>query len=484
MRPKLLAIVATLLSAILFWFGTGLRPHWWCLWISSAPVLLVAPHLFFSIAWISAFLAFSFGGLNSWSYLRHTVSLPIPIFIMAITAPGFVFSIAVILFRRFIIREQPIAAALVFPAVWVAFEFAFASLSADGTWGNLAYTQLDFLPVVQLAALTGVWGISFVVLLFSASIAAVSYAQRRWRILLMFALLFSGLLGWGAWRAHTVAASKSVNVGLISSDLPDNIFPREDKTGIELARRYADRINAMAARGAAIVVLPEKIASLSDAAVTEADAIFATAARRNNLYLIYGVDHRTGDKTYNQARLFAPNGDLIAAYDKHHLVPVFERRDTPGSERKLLPLTFGLTALTICKDMDFPLLSRQYSSDGAAIMLVPAWDFGVDRWLHDRMAIMRGVEGGFSIARAAKEGFLTLSDNRGRVLVEQNTQELPFAEMVGSIPVDHENTAYTRFGNWFGWLNLVLLTVLITFLATGLMDHPGEETVALTAGRS
>jgi apolipoprotein N-acyltransferase len=481
MRRKLLAIAVTFLSAMLFWFGTGLHPHWWYLWIAPVPVLLVAPRLHFSIASISAFFAFSLGGLNSWSYLRHTVSLPLAICIVAITAPALVFAAAVILFRRFMLREQPIAAALVFPAAWVAFEFMLASLSANGTWGNLAYTQLDFLPVVQLAAFTGVWGISFVVLLFSASIAAAVCTQNRWRLLLAFALLFPALLGWGAWRAESVPASKSVNIGLISSDLQGNIFPREDHSGIELARKYADRVEALTARGAAVVVVPEKIASLSDVAVTEADAIFATAARRNRLYLVYGIDHRTGDKIFNQARLFAPSGDLIAVYDKHHLVPVFERGNTPGSDRKLLSLNLGLTALAICKDMDFPLLSRQYGSDGAAIMLVPAWDFTVDRWLHSRMAIMRGVEGGFSIARAAKQGLLTLSDNRGRVLGERTTQELPFAEMVGSIPVAHENTAYTRFGDWFGWLDLVLLAGLIAFLATRLTKS-GRETVRLARG--
>src|ERR1700693_4911679 len=147
MKRKLLAIAVTFLSAMLFWFGTGLRPHWVYLWIAPVPVLLVAPRLPFSIASISAFFAFSFGGLNSWSYLRHTVSLPLAICIVAMTVPALVFAAAVILFRRFMLREQPIAAALVFPAAWVAFEFTLASLSAKGTWGNLVSNTLDFLPV-------------------------------------------------------------------------------------------------------------------------------------------------------------------------------------------------------------------------------------------------------------------------------------------------------------------------------------------------
>jgi apolipoprotein N-acyltransferase len=56
--------------------------------------------------------------------------------------------------------------------------------------------------------------------------------------------------------------------------------------------------------------------------------------------------------------------------------------------------------MTICKDMDFPGLSREYGQDDTALLLVPAWDFELDGWLHGRMAILRGVESGFSIARA------------------------------------------------------------------------------------
>jgi hypothetical protein len=49
--------------------------------------------------------------------------------------------------------------------------------------------------------------------------------------------------------------------------------------------------------------------------------------------------------------------------------------------------------------MDFPALSREYAADGANLMLVPAWDFNVDGWLHSRMAVLRAVENGFALAR-------------------------------------------------------------------------------------
>jgi apolipoprotein N-acyltransferase len=127
--------------------------------------------------------------------------------------------------------------------------------------------------------------------------------------------------------------------------------------------------------------------------------------------------------------------------------------------------------------MDFPLLSRQYANDGAGLLLVPAWDFIVDGRLHDRMAILRGVESGFSIARVAKQGLLTLTDDRGRVLAEsssaaqlQNASD-PFTTLTGSISVRNEPTIYARTGDWFAWLNLAF--AVLFFLPIGRENGQG-----------
>lgn len=93
-------------------------------------------------------------------------------------------------------------------------------------------------------------------------------------------------------------------------------------------------------------------------------------------------------------------------------------------------------------------------------MLVPAWDFRVDWIAHGHAALMRGVEDGFSVARAAKYGSLYISDNRGRILAEVMSDSAPFATLVAEVPVTHAATPYLLFGNWFAWL--ALLGALVT----------------------
>jgi apolipoprotein N-acyltransferase len=151
---------------------------------------------------------------------------------------------------------------------------------------------------------------------------------------------------------------------------------------------------------------------------------------------------------------------LKANYDKHHLIPGLEP-ERPGHKRVILDQPSGCWGLQICKDMDFPQLSREYAAGRADLLLIPAWDFNVDRWLHSRMAMLRAVESGFALARSARNGLLSLSDNRGRVIAETATVPARFASMSGKLNVAREETFYARSGDWFAWLCVATSVVLI-----------------------
>ena len=117
-------------------------------------------------------------------------------------------------------------------------------------------------------------------------------------------------------------------------------------------------------------------------------------------------------------------------------------------------------------------------------MLVPAWDFNLDRAWHGHIAIMRGVEDGFSVVRAAKQGLLTVSDNRGRILAEQRSDAAPFATLLAGVPAGHSPTLYVLGGNWFAWLALALaaFTVVQLFrLRKAAVVHPSKADRAVPA---
>ena len=455
--------VALVLSAAAFYFGTGLHPIWWLTWLAPLPALLIAPRVSRWTAFGVTFVAFTLGALNVWSYDRIVTPLWLTIFILIV--PSLVFAFIVSAHRGFVLRGQTLRAAFSLPVLWSAVEYLAEFRSVHSTWGNLAYTQMNCLPLIQIASITGIWSISFIVLLFPSTVAALlapatALPNSRRNVALTAAAIFIIVFGYGFYRLATAPTSPRVTVALISTDT--RLSP-QGPAAVNLVRCYVSQIPALAAQGAKVIVLPEKIARIKGDDLAQADVILEQAARESHVTILVSFEHQPN---LHEARLYSPDGSLEGTYEKHHMLPRFESHLLPGTAR--LPFdrpsddgTAGKWGVEICKDMDFPLLARQYSNDGARLMLVPTWDFVADGWLHGRMAILRGVESGLSIARSVKQGILTLSDSRGRVLAFRVTGAPGFDILTGTLPLGSGATFYDRTGDWFAWVNLALAVVLL-----------------------
>jgi apolipoprotein N-acyltransferase len=457
-------LVAVAVSGALLWFGTGLHPVWWLTWIAPVPVLCLAPRVGRWPAQVAAWLAWTIGGLNEWSYLRSVVPL-LPA-LGVIVGPALVFGFAVMTWRGLVLRGSLARAAVAFASTWVVFEFALQRLSPHSTFGSIAYSQLNCLPILQVASVVGLTGISFLLFLIPGTIAAVASGRgtRRGKFALAGGVvaMLAAIVAWGAWRLEVAPLQQGtaprLMVGLVASDAPQDLSPELPADQERLFAQYAAQADQLIARGAQVVVVPEKIAKVPDASISVVDGAIGAAAR-NGAIIVTGVERWTPSAKLNEARVYA-FGRLQATYEKHHMLPAFEGNLLPGTTRTILQQPSGKWGVEICKDMDFPALSRQYGNDGAGLVLVPAWDFVVDGWLHDRMAVMRGVESGFSIARAAKQGLLTVSDDRGRVLAELHSDSTDFAALLAAAPVRHDETLYDRLGDWFAWLNVLAFVVI------------------------
>src|SRR5262252_3256522 len=425
------AVAAILASGLGLFFGTGLHPVWSLTWIAPIPVLVAAARLSRGWTFATAFVTWLLGGLNMWNYFHETLEIPLIPVILFSSGPALVFACVVLVYRRFL-RVAAWQAALIFPTLWVTYEFVSARLSPHSTWGNISYSQMNFLAVLQIASVTGIWGISFCLFLFAATVSVLLSGARvrgtrGWLAAATFVWLVL-VIGFGGWRllSHD-PTQNTVMVGLVASDLRENIITVKPEDTIRLMRSYADEAQILAAQGAKIVI---------------------------------GVIHPTTGGRWNEARLYAPNGE-IRTYEKHHMLPAFESDLTVGTSRTEWDESSGHWGMEICKDMDFPELSREYGNDGTALLIVPAWDFVADGWLHGRMAMLRGVESGFTIVRAPKHGILTVTDDTGRVLAERVTGAEPFTSLVAAAPVRHSDTVYARLGDWFALLNVGMAAFLL-----------------------
>jgi apolipoprotein N-acyltransferase len=477
MRSRRLFVIAVagVLTAALVYLGTGLHPVWWALWLAPVPVLAIAPRLHAATAFLLGAIAWLIGETNQWNYIRHVIELPLQIAILSLVVPAVVFGLGVLFVRRFLRRGSLYLAAIAFPVYWVTYEYLNATASPHGTWGNLAYTQMDCLPEIQIAAITGIWGISFIVFLFAGTVAAllsgVGKPGQRRAVAITAGFVVCAALALGTWRVRSNPPAQSVAVTLIAKDVPMSVYLGSEEQALRLLGEYAAEIPRTTPAGTQVVVLPEKIGRISETALAEVDSLYSSTASATGAAIVLGLVRKTPSGAFNSSRLYSPDGKLEANYDKHHLIPGVEP-EKPGDKRVVLDEPSGHWGLQICKDMDFPKLSREYAAEGANLLLVPAWDFNLDGWLHARMALLRAVENGFALARSARNGLLTLSDNRGRILAEAATAPDRIVSVTGQVTVSRERTFYARTGDWFAWL---CVASFVSMLAVQLFAMAGRS---------
>ncbi len=464
------AVIALALSALCQWFGSGLDPIWCLAWIAPVPLMVAAPRLGPWTAFAVAAIAHGIGDLNTWKYASI---IPLPFHLLIVIAPAAAWGGSIVLFRRLARMGRPVGALLAVPVAWTGFAYLWELASPHGTFFDLAYTQMNFLPIIQIAAVTGLLGIGFCLLLASSAASLLlvrGTAGESAAAVSMATVLLAVVIGYGARRANSKPPSARVTIGLLASDAPGNLGARTPEASLKLFRTYLAQVPGLVAKGARVVVMPEHLGAFVDEAhggnASQLDTLFGEAAQESGIYILVGVDAlETNGVSRNQSRIYSPDGRLAGIYNKHHLLPGYESVFSPGTQTTVVATPEGRWGLEICKDLDFPALSREYGRAAVGLMLVPALDFGVDGWLHSRMAVLRGVESGFSVARSAAFGRLTLTDDRGRVLGEADAQSAPFAELVAPIPVRHDPTLFDRFGNWFAWLDLAALVCLMVFQA-------------------
>ncbi len=460
-RRVMEAVAAILATAVLFYFGNGLNPWWPLMWFAPVPVLLCALRTNWWAAGALAVAAMLLGNLNLWSYLTKTLGMPWSAWAGIVSVESVVFAAGVLLFRALVLRGLVWSGLVALPAVWVANEYVRNLVTPHGSAGSLAYSQLQFLPFLQLASITGPWGMTFVLLLFPAAIAIGLHLRRgapkrAVRVIGAGVTVVAAVLIFGAVRLSMPEGQK-VTVGLIASDEKGNATVNDPGADTErLFRDYAQGAKALAAKGARAIVIPEKLGVTLQGKSAGTDAVLQAVADESGATVVAGVVHVDGAVKYNEARVYVPHS-AMQRYDKQHMLPPFESSLKPGTTLTVLQRGQQKWGVAICKDMDFTSPARLYGEAGVGLMLVPAWDFVVDRSWHGHIAVMRGVEDGFSIVRAAKGGFLTVSDDRGRIVGEAMSNSAPFATLLVEVPVAHRGTIYQALGDWFAWVAIGLL---------------------------
>lgn len=393
---------------------------------------------------------------------------------------------------------------LVLPAVATAMEFLGGRLQPFGSFGAVAYTQVGFLGLVQVAAVAGLPGIAFLLYLPAALVHWMrafrpSPAELRWAGL-GGAVLLLAAAGLGTARLHRDGGDAAgVPVAVVSSPLHGRLsellapaYATGDPAAVDWNQALhqgelttADllrRTQRAAQAGARIIVWPETAAIVAAESESALTRTAGALARNHRVYLALAlgvVRHRArpwpaGDGALdNKVLLIDPRGQVAAEYRKGVAVPGPEAEllVPEAGDIQVITTPYGRVAMAICFDLDFPHLMRRAA--GADLVLVPAEDWRGITPYHSDMARLRAIEGGYSLVRATRYGRSLAADARGRLLAAQEDSPWPEADplLLAQVPLRAVRTLYARTGDAFGWLT-VAASLLLGLGALGRRRRP------------
>jgi apolipoprotein N-acyltransferase len=371
------------------------------------------------------------------------------------------------------------------PALWVLLEYLRSLTRFGFTWGFLSDALSPYPELIQIASVTGAWGLSALIVLVNFLLYR-ALRERR----LLYSIFAMGLIaldwGWGAYQlARSLPEGQPLRVAIVHSNVPQRA--RSDPAQLlDLQNLYLSQLDQLSSGSVDLVLLPESIVPAYLLRQEELLQPYQEQARRLHASLIVGTIDYRDEKLFNAAALIAPDGTVSDLYDKVQLVPFsteyfplieFLRRFglenligplplgalTPGDGFRPLLLPQGVKLATpICFESIFAQISRAFVSNGAQAILIitnDAWFKGskaLDQ--HFAKAIFRAVETGRFTVQAANGGISGVIDPWGRVLHATRSQEAQVLQE--TILLQDRATLYVQLGDWVVYLSFVVLLVL------------------------
>ncbi|MCX7786735.1 MAG: apolipoprotein N-acyltransferase [Spirochaetes bacterium] len=421
-------------------------------------------------------------------------------------------------------RVKPLYRFVLVASLFTLFEYARSSGFLGYPWGLLGASQYQWPVVLQVAEITGVWGVSFLLFLWNAALAELwteswEESSQRVRAILFSALLVVGALvygGWilkedmGLWTPSLPMKGGSVRIALIQQ----NTDPRKDeyRKTFEVLKRLTDEVLRSKESPVDLVVWSETAFvpnlrrwSREDPEKFELARLvrdFLAYQKTLGTYLITGNDDyeivsKAGSeevrKNYNAAVFFAPDGSIQGVYHKNKLVPfteyfpyekefpwVYKALQSfdvhfwePGTEQTVFQHPQFRFSTPICFEDVFPNLVRKFVLNGADLIVNISNDYWsltpVEGKQHAIHSVLRAIENRRPLLRATASGWTLYSDPYGRIqsslpLYEEGALlvEVPLGEVLqGRV---EGQTFYTRYGDWFPlWCGgVIFLLILLT----------------------
>jgi len=386
---------------------------------------------------------------------------------------------------NYISGRSRLPALVIVPFLWVTLDVIRTKLPILGfPWSSLGYSQYKFLPLIQIADLTGIYGISFLVAAVNSSIFDVVFywpkkmreepLLPRWPLTLSIIILLvtiTGILFYGYEKLSESSRSRSIKVSVVQGNIPQD-KKWDAKFQKEVIDTYKRLSLSVSGRSPDLIVWPETAVPFIfgyDQTLTQDIISFQ---KQLGSYLLFGsMLAKDDDQLSNSAVLLSPDGTIVSTYDKIHLVPYgeyvplrnlfpFIEKITvgigdflPGEEPVVMQTPFARIGTLICYEIIFPGLARKFVDRDANVLATITNDAWFGRtsapYQHFYMAVFRAVENRVPVVRAANTGISGFIDSRGRII--RKSDIFVEAALTENIAIGNKKSFYTKHGDLFAY---------------------------------
>ncbi len=377
-----------------------------------------------------------------------------------------------------------------FPFLWTGFEFVRAFAMTGFPWASLGHSQYRTLPLIQIADVTGVYGVSFLIALANVvlyrmlrGVVGKDSAPYPTRSAIVLLLLMVLTLGYGFNRLNSKESGELQRVVLVQGNIPQDVKwdPEFQETTVGIYERLSRKA---CSSGGSLVIWPESaLPFYLQAEEKYANRVKALAGELNSCMVVGSpAFEKDGARVryLNSAFLLAPDGEVLGRSDKIHLVPFGEyvplQRLLPFVSKlvagigdfspgeRIVPLNTGRgeIGVLVCFEGIFPELARAYVQAGSRLLVNitnDAW-FGRSSapYQHLSMTVFRAVENRVPLVRAANTGISAAIDSKGHIL--GMTPLFQEAFLTAEVNMGTGRTVYTRYGDVFAWFCLAVSAVI------------------------
>jgi apolipoprotein N-acyltransferase len=392
------------------------------------------------------------------------------------------------------VRRFGVSGVYVAPACWVAFEWVRSWLFGGFPWVMLGTSQARVEPIVQVASLVGLYGLSALVALVSTSAAAMALSRRTLHLKVAggVAALVGAIAVFGLFRVtggSLVETGAVLRVGLLQGNV-EQVEKWDPAYRDSILQRYLKLSQQAIGAGARLVIWPEASTPFYFDAQSDLAAPIRRLAAESRTPFVIGSDELepslTGgpNRIYNAAVLLGSDGRTHGSYRKINLVPFGEYVPlkrllffvgplveavsdfSPGTEPVVLDADGARVSVSICYESIMPWLSRAYVQRGSQLLATitnDAW-FGDSSapYQHFDQGAIRAVEEGRFVVRAANTGISGVVDPYGRVLM--TTRLFEAAAPTFDVRLLDDRTLYSYIGDVVAYLSVVV-TIWLAFAA-------------------